>query len=126
MRPLRFSINVTLDGCYDHTVGIPDEGLHRNAQAYIAGTDAMMLAHVADLEQSGTSRRAYCAEHGLNEQTLAYWIKRKRLDGAADKDGFTAVEVTTAENLELLYPNGVRLLRHTLASALPSLPFGWE
>ncbi|HMU14704.1 MAG TPA: dihydrofolate reductase family protein [Flavobacteriales bacterium] len=43
MRPLRFSINVTLDGCYDHTVGIPDEGLHRNAEAYIAGTDAMLL-----------------------------------------------------------------------------------
>ena len=43
MRPLRFSINVTLDGCYDHTVGIPDEDLHRNAAAYIAGTDAMLL-----------------------------------------------------------------------------------
>jgi len=43
MRPLRFSINGTLDGCYDHTVGIPDEDLHRNAAAYIAGTDAMLL-----------------------------------------------------------------------------------
>lgn len=43
MRPLRFSINVTLDGCYDHTVGIPDEDLHHNAAAYIAGTDAMLL-----------------------------------------------------------------------------------
>lgn len=43
MRPLRFSINVTLDGCYDHTVGIPDEDLHRNAAAYIAGTDCMLL-----------------------------------------------------------------------------------
>ncbi|HNK41424.1 MAG TPA: hypothetical protein PL002_09565 [Flavobacteriales bacterium] len=36
---------------------------------------AAMLAHVAGHEQSGTSRRAYCAEHGLSEQTLAYWIK---------------------------------------------------
>ena len=27
MRPLRFSLNVTLDGCYDHTVGIADEEL---------------------------------------------------------------------------------------------------
>lgn len=43
MRPLRFSINVTLDGCYDHTVGIPDADLHRNAEAYIAWTDAMIL-----------------------------------------------------------------------------------
>ena len=74
---------------------------------------AAMLAHVADHEQSGTSRRAYCAEHGLSEQTLAYWIKRTRLDGAADKGGFTAVEVTTAETLELCYANGVRLLLPT-------------
>lgn len=46
MRPLRFSINVTLDGCYDHTVGIPDADLHRNAEVYIAGTDAMLLGRV--------------------------------------------------------------------------------
>ena len=46
MRPLRFSINVTLDGCYDHTVGIADEDLHCNAAAYIAGTDAMLLGRV--------------------------------------------------------------------------------
>jgi hypothetical protein len=25
MRPLCFSLNVTLDGCYDHTVAIADE-----------------------------------------------------------------------------------------------------
>ena len=46
MRPLRFSINVTLDGCYDHTVGIPDEDLHRNAEAYIAGCDVLLLGRV--------------------------------------------------------------------------------
>lgn len=46
MRPLRFSINVTLDGCYDHTVGIADEDLHRNAMEYIAGCDAMLFGRV--------------------------------------------------------------------------------
>lgn len=46
MRPLRFSINVTLDGCYDHTVGIADTDLHRNAMAYIAGCDALLLGRV--------------------------------------------------------------------------------
>ena len=35
MRPLRFSINVTLDGCYDHTVGIADADLHRNAMELV-------------------------------------------------------------------------------------------
>ena len=29
MRPLRYSINVTLDGCCDHREGVTDEELHR-------------------------------------------------------------------------------------------------
>jgi hypothetical protein len=29
MRPLRYSINVTLDGCCDHRAVRPDEDLHR-------------------------------------------------------------------------------------------------
>ena len=29
MRPLRYSINVTLDGCCDHRVMFTDEDLHR-------------------------------------------------------------------------------------------------
>lgn len=43
MRPLRFSINITLDGCYDHRVGIPDEELHQNAEEGIANADALIL-----------------------------------------------------------------------------------
>jgi len=31
MRPLRYSINVTLDGCCDHREMIADEDLHRHA-----------------------------------------------------------------------------------------------
>ncbi len=46
MRPLRFSLNVTLDGCYDHTVGIADEELHRNAMEYIAQCDALIFGRV--------------------------------------------------------------------------------
>jgi hypothetical protein len=46
MRPLRFSLNVTLDGCYDHTVGIADEDLHRNAMEYIAGCDDLLFGRV--------------------------------------------------------------------------------
>ncbi len=46
MRPLRFHLNLTLDGCYDHTVGIADEELHRNAMEYIAGCDALLFGRV--------------------------------------------------------------------------------
>ncbi len=31
MRPIRYSINVTLDGCFDHREMIADEELHRHA-----------------------------------------------------------------------------------------------
>lgn len=46
MRPLRFSINVTLDGCYDHRVGIADEELHRHAIENIERADALLFGRV--------------------------------------------------------------------------------
>jgi dihydrofolate reductase len=46
MRPLRYSINVTLDGCCDHRVGIADEELHRHAVENIARADALLFGRV--------------------------------------------------------------------------------
>jgi dihydrofolate reductase len=46
MRPLRYSINVTLDGCCDHRVMIPDEELHRRAAESIAQADALLFGRV--------------------------------------------------------------------------------
>src|SRR5262245_47107208 len=46
MRPLRYSINITLDGCYDHRVGIADEDLHRHAAEIIARADALIFGRV--------------------------------------------------------------------------------
>src|ERR687897_2954198 len=46
MRPLRYSINVTLDGCCDHRAGIADEDLHRHAAENIAQADALLFGRV--------------------------------------------------------------------------------
>src|ERR687895_1125610 len=46
MRPLRYSINVTLDGCCDHREGIADEDLHRHAVENLAQADALLFARV--------------------------------------------------------------------------------
>ena len=47
MRPLRYSINVTLDGCCDHRAGIaPDEELHRHAAENIGRADALLFGRV--------------------------------------------------------------------------------
>lgn len=46
MRPLRYSINVTLDGCCDHRVGIPDEESHRYWAASLERADALLFGRV--------------------------------------------------------------------------------
>ena len=46
MRPLRYSINVTLDGCCDHRAMIADEDLHRNAAENIGRADALLFGRV--------------------------------------------------------------------------------
>ena len=46
MRPLRYSINVTLDGCCDHRVMVADEELHRRAAENLERADALVLGRV--------------------------------------------------------------------------------
>ena len=46
MRPLRYSINVTLDGCCDHRAMIADEDLHRHAVENLDRADALLLGRV--------------------------------------------------------------------------------
>jgi dihydrofolate reductase len=46
MRPLRYSINVTLDGCCDHRAIPPDEDLHRHAVENLNQADALLLGRV--------------------------------------------------------------------------------
>lgn len=46
MRPLRYSINVTLDGCVDHRVMLADEALHRHAIENLAQADALLFGRV--------------------------------------------------------------------------------
>ena len=46
MRPLRYSINVTLDGCCDHRAILPDEELHRHHAENLDQADALRLGRV--------------------------------------------------------------------------------
>lgn len=46
MRLLRYSLNVTLDGCFDHHAGIPDEETHRHAMESLAAADALLFGRV--------------------------------------------------------------------------------
>src|SRR5689334_19647278 len=46
MRALRYSINVTLDGCCDHRVIPADEELHRHAIENLDQADALLFGRV--------------------------------------------------------------------------------
>ena len=59
MRPLRYSINVTLDGCCDHRVIIPDEDLHRHAVENLDQADALLFGRVTyEMMEAGWRRPA--------------------------------------------------------------------
>ena len=46
MRPLRYSINITLDGCCDHRAVVPDEEMHRHATESLDRADALLFGRV--------------------------------------------------------------------------------
>ena len=46
MRPLRYAINVSLDGCCDHTFAEPDDELHEHFARHIARADALIYGRI--------------------------------------------------------------------------------
>ena len=46
MRPLRYSVNITLDGCCDHRAGSADESLHRHAVENLERADALLFGRI--------------------------------------------------------------------------------
>lgn len=72
MRPLRYSINVTLDGCCDHEGIQPDESLHRHAAENIARADALLLGRVTYEMMESAWRKP--AETGEKAEWMDDWM----------------------------------------------------
>ena len=62
MRPLRYSINITLDGCVDHREGVPDEELHRHATETLRQADALLFGRVTYQMMEAAFRPAWTGE----------------------------------------------------------------
>ncbi|CUR60652.1 Bifunctional deaminase-reductase domain protein [metagenome] len=59
MRPLRYSINVSIDGCIDHQAMPADEQLHRHAVENLQRADALLFGRVTyELMRSAFQPRA--------------------------------------------------------------------
>lgn len=73
MRPLRYAINVTLDGCIDHTAITPDEELHRHAAKGIARADGLLFGRVTYQLMEDGWREA--AETGVRPDWMEEWMQ---------------------------------------------------
>ena len=72
MRPLRYSINVTLDGCCDHRAGSTDEELHRYWAENLAEADALLFGRVT-YEMMEAAWRLPAT--GVTPDWMADWMK---------------------------------------------------
>jgi dihydrofolate reductase len=73
MRPLRYSINVTLDGCCDHRSIPADEDLHRHAAENLARADALLFGRVT-YEMMEVAWRAP-ARTGVRPDWMLPWME---------------------------------------------------
>ena len=71
MRPLRYSINITLDGCCDHRAIVPDEDIHRHAAENIAQADALLFGRVTyEMMEAGWRHVG-----GVRPEWMADWME---------------------------------------------------
>ncbi|MFC4311851.1 dihydrofolate reductase family protein [Steroidobacter flavus] len=71
MQPLRYAINVTLDGCCDHNAGIADEELHRYWAEQLARADALLFGRVTyEMMEAAWRLRA-----GVRPDWMADWME---------------------------------------------------
>jgi dihydrofolate reductase len=106
MQPLRYSINLTLDGCIDHRAGIPDAELHRYAAEMLARADGLIFGRVVYEMMESAWRPVARGEspHGMPDWTIPF---AKSIDAARKyvvSDTLTSVdwnaELVRGSNLE--------------------------
>jgi len=76
-----------------------------------------MFSLILECENSGLSQEKFFDQHKISKSTFGYWRKKylKETGHGKRKDNFIPVKVGTVKNkspevLELVYPNGVRIV----------------
>ena len=73
MQPLRYSINVTLDGCCDHRAMPADEELHRHAVENLNQADALLFGRVTYEMMEAAWRTP--AQTGVRPDWMEAWME---------------------------------------------------
>lgn len=72
-----------------------------------------MFDLVEQWKASGMTQKAFCQQIELKVATFAYWVAKKKRSEEPATGGFALVDLTGAPSgrqVEITYPNGVRLL----------------
>ena len=72
MRPLKYAINVTLDGCCDHRAGSTDGELHRYWAETLAQADALLFGRVTYAMMEAAWRMPAT---GVRPEWMADWME---------------------------------------------------
>ena len=111
MRLLRYSINVTLDGCCDHRAGLVDEELHRYWAESLAGAGALLFGRTTYEMMEAAWR---LPESGVRPDWMPEWMEPfARTIDAAQK----YVVSSTLERVDW----NARLVRGDLGTAVQRL-----
>ena len=102
MRPLRYSINVTLDGCCDHTAGVPDPELHRYFAESLGRADALLFGRVT-YQMMESAWRAPAEKTAATPEWMEPWMEPfARMIDAAKKYVVSSTLDRVDWNAELL------------------------
>ena len=116
MRLLRYSINVTLDGCVDHRAGSTDEELHRFWAEKLAQADALLFGRVTyEMMQAAWRWPA----NGLRPEWMAEWMEpfARTIDAAKKYVVSNTLSPTTFNGVDW----NTELVRGDLAKAVEQL-----
>ncbi|MDB5588050.1 MAG: dihydrofolate reductase [Devosia sp.] len=101
MRPLRYSINVTLDGCVDHNAVDPDQEMHHYSARIIEQADALIFGRVMYEMMQGAFRKP--AETEIWPDGMVEWMRPfARTINAAKKYVVSDTLETVDWNAELI------------------------
>jgi hypothetical protein len=68
-----------------------------------------MTAMIEDWQSSGKSKKQYCLENGINEAKFYYWYSRTNEKDDAPRRFIPIDRPSGVGEIELSYPNGVKL-----------------
>jgi dihydrofolate reductase len=108
MRPLRYSINITLDGCCDHRAGSTDQELHHYWAQQIAQADALLFGRVTYemMETAWRQRTQSDGEPAAKPEWMTDWMEPfARTINAAKKYVVSTTLAQVDWNAELLRGN---------------------